>query len=90
MTDEKLARLGISRTACERRLRFRDAQGRFHGGAFAVNRFLLHAAPAGLQGVPARTLAILFYALPPLLLAELIAYEIVARNRSCRLLNPSG
>ncbi len=28
------------------------------------------------------------YVLPPLLLAELAAYEIVARNRHCRLLNP--
>ncbi len=84
-----MARLGISRTACEERVRFRDLKGRFHGGAFAVNRFLLYAAPPGLRGLPARVLAVLAYAFPPLLLAELAAYEIVARNRGCRLLNPS-
>ena len=90
MTDAELGRLGISRAACERRLRFRDARGRFHGGAFAVNRFLLHAAPPGLRGAPSRALAILCYAFPPLLLAELVAYEIVARNRGCRLFDPSA
>lgn len=80
--------LGISRTACEERVRFRDLKGRFHGGAFAVNRFLLYAAPPGPRGLPARILAVLAYAFPPLLFAELAAYEIVARNRGCRLLNP--
>lgn len=70
-------------------MRFRNARGRFHGGAFAVNRFVFHAAPAGWKGLPARALVVAAYALPPLLLAELAAYEIVARNRNCRLLNPS-
>ena len=83
-----MRRLGVSRAACEKRVRFRDARGRFHGGAFAVNRFVLHAAPPGWKGLPARCLAVAFYALPPLLLAELAAYEIVARNRHCRFLNP--
>jgi len=53
-----------------------------------VNRFVLHAAPSGWTGLPARFLVIAAYVLPPLLLAELAAYEIVARNRHCRLLNP--
>ena len=53
-----------------------------------MNRFLLYAAPPGPRGLPARILAVLAYAFPPLLLAELAAYEIVAWNRGCRLLNP--
>jgi len=83
-----LRELGVSRAACEKRVRFRDSRGRFHGGAFAVNRFILHAAPPGSAGLPARLLVVAAYVLPPLLLAELAAYEIVARNRNCRLLNP--
>ncbi len=83
-----MRQLGVSRAACEKRVRFRDARGRFHGGAFAVNRFILHAAPPGWTGLPARFLVMAAYVLPPLLLAELAAYEIVARNRNCRLFNP--
>ncbi|MDE2881356.1 MAG: hypothetical protein OXU35_10215 [Acidobacteriota bacterium] len=49
---------------------------------------MLHAAPPGWTGLPARFLVMAAYVLPPLLLAELAAYEIVARNRHCRLLNP--
>lgn len=69
-------------------MRFRDARGKLHGGAFAVNRFVLHAAPPGRRGLPARTLVVAAYVLPPLLIAEIAAYELVARNRHCRLLNP--
>ena len=83
-----MRRLGVSRTACEKRVRFRDARGTFHGGAFAVNRFVLHAAPSGWRGLAARISVLLAYIVPPLLLAEIAAYEIVARNRHCRLLNP--
>lgn len=83
-----MRQLGVSRAACERRVRFRDTRGVFHGGAFAVNRFVLHAAPPGWKGFPARFLVVAVCVLPPLLLAELAAYEIVARNRHCRLLNP--
>jgi hypothetical protein len=84
-----LTRLGISRAACERRVRFRNARGKFHGGAFAVNRFVFHAAPDGWKGLPARALVVAAYVLPPLLFLELAAYEVVARNRNCSLLNPS-
>ena len=69
-------------------MRFRDVHGNFHGGAFAVNRFLFHAAPPGPRGLPARALVVAAYAFPPLLIAELAAYEVVARNRHCRFLNP--
>ncbi len=57
-----------------------------------MNRLMLDCAPRGMRGVPARALAVLAYAFPPLLLAELLAYEIVARNRRrrCREPDPPG
>ena len=92
LSDDDLAALGVSRAACSRRVRFRDARGRFHGGAFAVNRFVLGSAPRGWRGLPIRALVILAYAFPPLLLVELLAYEIVARNRNrlCQALDSSA
>lgn len=80
---DDFARLGVTRAQCEARLRFRDARGRVHGGALAVNRFVRDAAPAGWRGVPARFLAAAFTWVPPLLFLEVIAYEVVARNRGC-------
>lgn len=73
----------MTRADCEARLRFRDRRGRVHGGAFAVNRFVFFAAPPGLRGLPARVLVAALYLLPPLLLLEMLAYELVARNRAC-------
>ena len=91
LPDRELTELGISRDACARRLRFRDRKGRWHGGAFAVNRFLLAAAPRGLRGLPVRALVVLAFLFPPLLLAELLGYEIVARSRRrCAVSEPAG
>lgn len=77
-----LAAMGLSRADCERRLRFRAASGRVFGGVFAVNRFLLAAAPPGFGGIAARALVLVCYALPPLLALEWAAYELFARNRA--------
>ena len=82
LSDTELAGLGLSREDCFRRLRFRDAAGRVHGGAFAVNRFLLAAAPPGPRGLPVRLGVWIFYLLPPLLLAEIVGYELFGRYRS--------
>ena len=90
LDPDDFARLGVTRAQCEARLRFRDARGRVHGGALAVNRFVWDAAPAGWRGVPARALAVAFTLLPPLLLLEVIAYEVVARNRGCSVRPDSG
>lgn len=76
-------RLGVTRSRCEARLRFRSLRGRWRGGALAVNAFVWAAAPRGWRGLPARTLAAAFTLLPPLLLLEMLAYEVVARNRGC-------
>ena len=81
--EDDFARLGVTRAQCEARLRFRDQGGRVHGGALAVNRFVRDAAPRGWRGVPARILAAVFTWLPPLLLLEALAYEVVARSRGC-------
>ena len=80
--EAELRRLGLSRKDCARRLRFREEGGRISGGAFAVNRFLLAAAPPGWRGSPVRTAVRLVVGFPPLLLLEIAAYELVARNRS--------
>ena len=82
LSDAELADLGLSRADCFRRLRFRDARARVHGGAFAVNRFLLAAAPPGWRGMPVRLAVWLLYLLPPLLLLEVVGYEIFGRYRS--------
>ena len=76
-----LRRLGLSREACARRLRFREAGGRVHGGAFAVNRFLLAGAPPGWRGVLVRGAVWVVVVFVPLLLLEIALYELVARNR---------
>lgn len=73
--------IGLTAGDCARRLRFRAESGRLFGGAFAVNRFLLAASPANLGGRLVRAAVALCYALPPLLLLEIAAYEVFARNR---------
>lgn len=81
MPAAELSAIGLTEEECARRLRFRGASGRLFGGAFAVNRFLLAAAPANLGGRLVRAAVALCYALPPLLLLEVAAYELFARNR---------
>jgi len=78
---EELRDFGLTREDCARRLRFVLPGGQVSSGALAVNRFLLVAAPGGPGGWLLRAAAILAFALPPLLLVELLVYEIVARNR---------
>jgi hypothetical protein len=46
-----------------------------HSGAFAVNYFFIHYVPWNL-------LVVLLYVVTPLLLLEIITYELVARNRT--------
>ncbi len=82
LTPAELRTLGLSREDCARSLRFRDAGGRVHGGAFAVNRFVLAAAPGNWRGALIRIAVAMFYVLPPLLLVEIAAYEAFARNRN--------
>ena len=74
VSDEELREWGIDRGSCGRRLRVASAGGRVYSGAFGVNYFLWKQPWW-------RILPTLIYALPPLLLLELLGYELVARNR---------
>ncbi|MGH9802773.1 MAG: thiol-disulfide oxidoreductase DCC family protein [Blastocatellia bacterium] len=75
MFDEsELQRFGISYENCTKELQVITQQGRVHGGAFGVNYFLW-------QKPVFKPLVILIYALPILLLFEVIGYKLVAANR---------
>ena len=75
MFDEaELQRFGISYEDCTKELKVITRQGRAYGGAFGVNYFLW-------QKPSLRPLVILIYALPILLLFEVIGYKLVAVNR---------
>lgn len=75
MFDEaELQRFGISYEDCTKELKVITRQGRAYGGAFGVNYFLW-------QQPALRPLVILIYALPILLLFEVIGYKLVAINR---------
>lgn len=75
MFDEaELQRFGISYEDCTKELKVITRQGRAYGGAFGVNYFLW-------QQPALRPLVILIYALPILLLFEVIGYKLVAVNR---------
>jgi hypothetical protein len=72
--EEDLARFGITYEKCSRALQVITRESRVYAGAFGVNYFLWQRFPWSL-GV------FLIYALPVLLLLELIGYRIVANNR---------
>ncbi len=72
--ESELMRFGISYSECSKRLQIITGQGSVHAGAFAVNYFLWKQFPWTL-------LVFLIYALPLLLLLELIGYRLVATNR---------
>lgn len=75
MFDEsELQRFGIGYENCAKELQVITRRGRAHGGAFGVNYFLW-------QKPVFRPLVILIYALPVLLLFEVIGYKLVAVNR---------
>lgn len=75
MFDEaELQQFGIDYESCTKELKVITRRGRVYGGAFGVNCFLWRK-PAF------KPLVILLYAIPPLLLLEVIGYKIVAINR---------
>jgi predicted DCC family thiol-disulfide oxidoreductase YuxK len=73
-TEDELRRHRLSYEKCSKRAYAVGRGGRVYGGAFALNYFFLKRFPWSL-------LVILIYGLPPLLVAELIGYYLVARNR---------
>lgn len=72
--ESELRRFGIGYENCAKELQVITRRGRVRGGAFGVNYFLW-------QKPVFRPLVILIYALPLLLLFEVMGYKLVAVNR---------
>ena len=72
--ESELLKFGISYENCTKKLQVITRRGRVHAGAIGVNYFLW-------QLPIFRPLVILIYALPLLLLFELIGYRLIAENR---------
>ncbi len=72
--ESELLRFGISYNQCTRKLQVITRRRKVYAGALGVNYFLW-------QRFPWRLLVILIYALPILLLLELLAYRLIADNR---------
>ncbi|MGH9837664.1 MAG: thiol-disulfide oxidoreductase DCC family protein [Blastocatellia bacterium] len=72
--EPELMRFGIRYEDCDRALQVITRRGRVYAGAFGVNYFLWRRFPWSL-------LVVLIYAIPILLLLELIGYRLVADNR---------
>jgi len=72
--EEELKQFGIDYSDCARREYVISRKGRVYGGAFGINYFLFYRFPWSL-------LVVLIYAVPLLLLLELIGYRLVAINR---------
>ena len=72
--EEELKRYGIGYADCARKLRVLTPAGSVHSGAFAVNYFFF-------QYFPWTILVVLIYAVPILLIFEIMGYALVAKNR---------
>jgi predicted DCC family thiol-disulfide oxidoreductase YuxK len=73
--EPEIQQFALSHADCARRLRVITRSGKVHSGAFAVNYFFIHYFPWNL-------LVVVLYVVTPLLLLEIITYELVARNRA--------
>jgi len=71
---EALAPLGLTPQHCARRLYVITRRGRVLGGVFGLNAFFSQLSPW-------RLLVYVIYAVPPLLLLEMVIYALVARHR---------
>lgn len=71
---KELIRFGLTYDDCSREVQVITRRGRVLGGALAVNYFLLKRFPWSI-------LAVLIYAVPVVLLLEIVLYKLVARNR---------
>lgn len=66
--------MGLDYESCTVELKVVAGNGRVWGGAFAVNHFLWQHPPLSI-------IPLLVVVLFPLLLLEIVAYKLVARNR---------
>jgi len=74
VATDTLHRAGLSPEKCATHMRVITAEEEIFTGAFAVNFIAYRLGPL-------RLLVILLYLVPPLLLLEVILYEMVSRNR---------
>jgi predicted DCC family thiol-disulfide oxidoreductase YuxK len=72
--EDELRRFGLSYAQCAHAVQTITRRGRVYAGAFAVNYFLWRQFPWSL-------LVLVIYAIPPLLVLELIGYRLIANNR---------
>src|SRR5215510_15302756 len=72
--ESELTRFGIDYEKCSRAVQVITRKGRVYAGAFGVNYFLWRRFPWSVA-------VFLVYAIPVLLLLEVIGYRIVAENR---------
>ncbi len=73
--EEELRRWGIDYEACSRKIHSITRDGKVYAGAFSVNHFCWRHPRW-------RIIPLAIYLLPPLLLAEIGLYALVARNRT--------
>ncbi len=73
-SEEELRRFGTSRPKCSQRMHALTSRGRIYTGAFALNYF-------GWHFLPWRLWVTFIYAIPILLLLEIICYALVAKYR---------
>jgi predicted DCC family thiol-disulfide oxidoreductase YuxK len=73
-SEEELVKFGITYEQCTKALQVVTRRGRVYRGAFGVNYFLWRQFPWSL-------LVVLIYAIPALLLFEVIGYRLIANNR---------
>lgn len=74
IAERELVALGSDYESCSKRLHVVTRNRTVRRGAFAVNHFLWHYWPWKIA-------VALIYILPPLLLAEIVGYALVARHR---------
>lgn len=73
-SENELMRFGLSYQKCNQKLQVITSKGRIYSGAFGINYFLW-------KQFPWTCLVVLIYALPILLMIELILYRLIAANR---------
>ncbi len=72
--EDELKQFGITYEKCAKKIQVISRRGRVYTGAFGVNYFFF-------QNFPWSIFVVLVYALPVLLLLEMIGYAVVAKNR---------
>lgn len=73
-SEKELVKVGLTYHDCSREVQVITRRGRVLGGAIGINYFLLRRFPWAI-------VVILIYAVPVLLVLEIVFYRLIARNR---------